>query len=109
MKLLIALTLLTATASFAGGPPATKHSGWVTDSMCNVKHAGADKKDVACVTKCIKGGEKPVFVDDANQKIYAIDNPDAVKTLYGEHVSIDTNGGAAASSIYIIKAKVLAD
>ena len=39
--------------------------------------------------KCIKGGDGPVFVDEAKKAVWTIDNPDAVKDFYGDHVSVD--------------------
>lgn len=102
---LAVLFLMTATAAFAADPPSAKHSGWVSDSMCAEKHAGAANKDVACVTKCIKGGDHPVFVDDQSKKVMPIDNPASVKDFYGQHVSVDAKAGSVTSSIYIIKAR----
>jgi hypothetical protein len=67
--------------------------------MCGAKHAGTG---AACVKKCIAGGEKPVFVDDAKKEVWAIDNPDAVKSdYYGAHVTISATVDAGAKSVHI--------
>ena len=29
----------------------------------------------------------PVFVDEAKKQVWTIDNPDAVKSFYGDHVT----------------------
>ena len=49
--------------------------------MCGAKHAGSG---AACVKKCIDGGMTPVFVDEAKKSVWTIDNPDAVKSFYGD-------------------------
>jgi hypothetical protein len=33
-------------------------------------------------------GSAPVFVDEAKKAVWTIDNPDAVKAFYGDHVTI---------------------
>jgi hypothetical protein len=76
---------------------ATKSTGWISDSMCGAKHAGSG---AACVKKCIDGGMKPVFVDGKNQ-VWAIDNPDSVKSFYGDHVTVTATEDASAKSMHI--------
>lgn len=71
------------------------YSGWISDSKCGVKGANADH--AACAKKCIAAGEKPVLVADNDQKVMAIDNPDAVKDQVGQHVKVSgsmTSSGA---------------
>jgi hypothetical protein len=76
---------------------ATKSTGWISDSMCGAKHAGSGG---ACVKKCIEGGMKPVFVD-ADKQVWAIDNPDTVKSFYGDHVTVTATEDASAKSMHI--------
>jgi hypothetical protein len=45
-------------------------TGWISDSMCGAKHTGTG---AACVKKCINGGMKPVFVDEAKKQVWSID------------------------------------
>jgi hypothetical protein len=73
-------------------------TGWVSDSMCGAKHAGGG---AACVKKCIDGGSKPVFVDDAKKQVWVIDNPDAVKSFYGDHVTVTATADSSAKSVHI--------
>jgi len=73
------------------------HSGWISDSMCGAKHMGTG---AACVKKCIAGGMKPVFVD-AKKQVWSIDNPDAVKNYYGDHVKVKATEDAANKSVHI--------
>ena len=75
----------------------TTSTGWISDSMCGAKHAGTG---AACVKKCIDGGMKPVFVDP-DKHIWAIDNPDAVKDFYGDHVTVTATEDATRKSMHI--------
>ncbi len=108
MKRILALSLSVATmasiASFAAGT-STKITGYVSDAMCGAKHAGSG---AACVKKCIAMGEKPVFVDDAKKMVWAIDNPDAVKSVYGDHVTITATVDASKKSVHITSVKPVA-
>jgi hypothetical protein len=76
----------------------TQITGYISDSMCGAKHAGSG---AACVKKCIEGGMKPVFVDDAKKQVWSIDNPDAVKNFYGDHVTVTATADASAKSVHI--------
>jgi hypothetical protein len=76
----------------------TQITGYISDSMCGAKHAGSG---AACVKKCIEGGMKPVFVDDAKKEVWSIDNPDAVKNFYGDHVTVTATADASAKSVHI--------
>ena len=101
MKRIFALLLavMAFTAIAASAADSTKISGWISDSMCGVKHAGSG---AACVKKCISGGMSPVFVDDAKKTVWTIDNPDAVKAdLYGEHVTVTATTDADKKSVHI--------
>lgn len=75
----------------------TTSTGWISDSMCGAKHLGDNAE---CVKKCIQGGMKPVFVD-AKKQVWSIDNPDAVKDYYGDHVTVKATEDEAAKSIHV--------
>ena len=72
--------------------------GWISDSMCGAKHAGSGAE---CVKKCIEGGMAPVFVDDAKKQVWTIDNPDAVKKYYGDHVTVKASADTDKKSVHI--------
>jgi hypothetical protein len=74
-------------------------NGYISDAMCGAKHAGSG---AACVKKCIEGGEAPVFVDEAKKEVWTIDNPDAVKAFYGDHVTVTASADAAKKSVHIV-------
>ena len=77
---------------------AAQINGWISDAMCGAKHAGSGTE---CVKKCIEGGEKPVFVDEAKKQVWKIDNPDAVKGFYGDHVTVTATADEAQMSVHI--------
>lgn len=75
--------MLTAAIVFAAAPLATAAEktwdGVISDARCNGKHAKAEHgsqsdSDHDCVTKCVAGGGKYVFV--AGGKTYQIANQD---------------------------------
>jgi hypothetical protein len=95
---LVVVSLFALTALAAKAADSSKINGWISDSMCGAKHAGSGSE---CVKKCIKGGMSPVFVDDAKKAVWTIDNPDAVKDFYGEHVVVTATADASAKSVHI--------
>lgn len=100
MKRVVALLIVgfTLTAIAASAADSTKIDGWISDSMCGAKHAGSG---ASCVRKCIEGGMKPVFVDEAKKAVWTIDNPDAVKDFYGDHVTVTATADEASKSVHI--------
>lgn len=88
-------------SAFAGAQMAKTHklTGYISDSKC-----GAANHQAACVTKCIKGGASPVFVD-ANKKVWTIDNADSVSNYYGDHVKVTATVDATNNSIHVDKVK----
>jgi hypothetical protein len=100
MKRIFALMLVvfSLAAIAARAAESTKISGWISDSMCGVKHAGSGE---ACVKKCIAGGMSPVFVDEQKKAVWTIDNPDAVKAFYGAHVTVTAKADGDKKSVHI--------
>src|ERR1700679_2608238 len=98
----IALTLAPLSAMAAD----STINGYISDSMCGAKHAGTG---AACAKKCLEGGSKPVFVDEAKKEVWAIDNPEAVKEAYGKHVALTVTPDAGAKSVHVTAVSVLAD
>jgi hypothetical protein len=93
--LVVALSFAWVAARAAGS---TEINGWISDSMCAAKHAGTG---AACAKKCIEGGSAPVFVDETKKAVWTIDNPDAVKSFYGAHVTIKATADADKKSVHI--------
>lgn len=100
MKHLVALlVLILSTAALAAkAADTTQINGWISDSMCGAKHAGSGSE---CVKKCIEGGMSPVFVDEAKKGVWTIDNPNAVKGFYGDHVTITATADASKKSVHV--------
>jgi hypothetical protein len=97
-SLFVVVAVFALSALAAKAADSSKINGYISDSMCGAKHAGTG---AACVKKCIEGGMKPVFVDDAKKSVWTIDNPDAVKAFYGDHVIVTATADDAAKSVHI--------
>ncbi|HET9086714.1 MAG TPA: hypothetical protein VFN53_04270 [Acidobacteriaceae bacterium] len=99
MKRLAFVLALGSITAFAGAQTGKTHklTGYISDSKC-----GASNHASACVTKCINAGAKPVFVD-ANKKVWAIDNTDAVQNYYGDHVKLVATEDASNQTIHVNK------
>ncbi|MHB8301897.1 MAG: hypothetical protein ACYDC6_03520 [Acidobacteriaceae bacterium] len=99
MKRLAIVLALGSITAFAGAQTAkTKHlTGYIGDSKC-----GAGNHATACVTKCIGAGAKPVFVD-SKKKVWVIDNADAVKNYYGDHVKVAATVDTSNMTIHVDK------
>jgi hypothetical protein len=106
MKLFLVVLALSSMPVMAADGGAV--SGYISDSGCGAKH-NASAPDTACVKKCIDGGAKPVFVDDAKKSVYTIDDPDSIKGHEGHHVSVVAKVNDADKTIHIDKVTMLAD
>jgi hypothetical protein len=71
-------------------------TGWVTDKSCGAKGNNAGHK--ACAEKCLKNGDKLVFYNNADQKLYELDKQDLAKQRIGYEVVVKgkADGGAIA-------------
>ena len=79
----IAATLFAAAFAMAADGTWT---GYIADSKCGVKAAHDGARE--CTIKCVKEGAKYVFVNDADKKVYAIDDQDKVAAHAGHHVTV---------------------
>ena len=100
MKRIVAVlvAMITFAAIAASAADSTTINGYISDSMCGAKHAGSG---AACVKKCIEGGMAPVFVDEAKKQVWTIDNPEAVKSFYGDHVTVTAKADADKKTVHI--------
>ena len=108
MKLFVVVLALSTVPALAADMSAAKVYGYISDSKCGAKHNGS-APDAACVKKCIDGGAKPVFVDDAKKEVYTIDDPDSVKDHDGHHVSVVGKVDETDKTIHISKLTMLKD
>jgi sugar/nucleoside kinase (ribokinase family) len=81
----------------------TTVNGWISDDMCGAK--GANAGAAACTKKCLDKGAKVVVVTDGDQKVLAVDNPDALKGHEGHHVAV--TGSVKGDSIHVDSVKML--
>jgi hypothetical protein len=94
----VLVAMITFAAIAASAADSTTINGYISDSMCGAKHAGSG---AACVKKCIDGGMTPVFVDEAKKQVWTIDNPEAVKSFYGDHVTVTAKADADKKTVHI--------
>ena len=79
--------------------------GWVSDSKCGTKGAGAGHE--ACGKKCLDAGEHVVFVDEFKHKVLNVDNPDTLKDYMGHRVAVQGMVDEAAGTIHIDKVNMI--
>jgi hypothetical protein len=108
MKRFLTVIALSSAVALAADAGAATVSGYISDSNCGAKHS-ASAPDPDCVKKCIDGGAKPVFVDDAKNQVWTIDDPSVVKSSYGEHVKVVGKVDDASKSIHISKVTKLSN
>jgi hypothetical protein len=70
---------------FAVTSMAATWTGWISDEKCGAKGVGASHS--ACAKSCVKGGLKPVLAME-DGKVFQFSNPDKVKAMAGEKVTL---------------------
>jgi hypothetical protein len=80
----IAVALFSGALAMAAGDGSW--TGYITDAKCGVKAAHEGARE--CTVKCAKAGEKYVFVNDADKKVYAIDDQTKAAEHAGHHVTV---------------------
>jgi hypothetical protein len=87
---------------FAVSAFAETWSGTISDEHCGAKHAAASEADMKCAQKCMGGGAAAVFV--SGDKVYKIENQDAIKGHEGHKVTI--NGKMTGDTIHVDSVKM---
>jgi hypothetical protein len=86
VKSVVSLAFLLSAATLAFAADSTM-TGYISDSHCGAKGAKAGHEE--CATKCVKEHDaKYVFVNDADHKVYTIDNQDKAASHAGHHVTV---------------------
>lgn len=85
-KTTVLILSLLAMAALASAGTKGSWTGWITDAHCGAKGASAEHKE--CSLKCIAKGEKLVFYNSADKKLYSIDKQDLAKDNLGQEVTI---------------------
>jgi hypothetical protein len=89
--LVLAALLVPALAS------ADSWTGWITDDHCGAK--GTSAEHASCAKKCLDQGGKLVFFNNADQKLYNLDNQKLAEENLGHEVVV--NGSADGNDIKI--------
>ena len=93
IALVLVLILMVAPAMYAAS-----WTGWITDEHCGAKGNNAEHK--GCALKCAKDhGAKLVFYNNADQKIYQIDDQKLATEHVGHEVTV--SGEATGDSIKV--------
>jgi hypothetical protein len=74
MKTTIQMMLLSGSL-LLGAANAAEFTGWVSDSSCGAGNASSQTSSRECAERCIKNGAAPVFVTEADKKVYKIADP----------------------------------
>jgi hypothetical protein len=80
----LAIALFAGTLAMAAGDGSW--TGYIADSKCGAKAAHESARQ--CTIKCVQEGATYVFVDDADKKVYAIDDQAKVAEHAGHHVTV---------------------
>lgn len=102
---------LVALASASGQQTDASHSGWISDESCRTQHTKPGRAD--CVQKCWRGGasvghpewkpQRAVFVEDDDQGIWIVDNPEAVKNFPAAHVVLAGKFDPVKKTVHVEK------
>jgi hypothetical protein len=102
---------LVALRSLAAQQKDTSRAGWISDEACGAKHTKAGGAD--CVQKCWHGGasvghpewkpQRAVFVADADEGIWIVENPEAVANFPAAHVLLAGKFDSAKKTIHVEK------
>jgi hypothetical protein len=83
-KILVVLALAALLAPALAA--ADSWTGWITDDHCGAK--GAKAEHVSCAKKCLEQGGKLVFYNNADQKLYNLDNQKLAEEHLGHEVVV---------------------
>jgi len=64
---------LTGTAQNRNSKPETSVVGYISDSMCGLKHMSGMGDDKNCTLVCVKQGSKFVLADRDHKRVYRLD------------------------------------
>jgi hypothetical protein len=108
---------LVALGSLSAKQKNAPRSGWISDEACGTQHAKPGRAD--CVQKCWRGGasvghpewkpQRAVFVADADQVIWIVDNPEAVKDFPAAHILLAGQFDPAKKTVHAEKVTPAAD
>jgi hypothetical protein len=70
--------------------PGTSVVGYISDSMCGLKHMSGMGDDKNCTLACVKGGSQFVLADRDHKKVYKLDKAgqDKAREFAGQKVKV---------------------
>ncbi len=98
----LALVLAVSLASAAGKKG--NWTGYISDAKCGAK--GAKAEHAGCAEKCIKGGQKAVFVT-ADGAVLEVANQDLVTAHAGHHVKVNGSLDEATKTLTVKKVSMV--
>jgi hypothetical protein len=90
MKSFLLIVLLAANALAAE----RTYIGWISDSGCALARASAGKFTATnpdCARRCIKQGKSVVLISQDLKTVFAIENPDVLKSQIGNKVRVSAS------------------
>jgi hypothetical protein len=102
---------LVAIGSLSAQQKNAPRTGWISDESCAAQHTKPGRAD--CVQKCWRGGasighpewkpQRAVFVADADQAIWIVENPETVKDFPAAHVLLAGQFHPAKKTVHVEK------
>ncbi len=91
--LTISSTMLAKEATFKGN---------ISDSMCGLKHMMPNLSDKDCTVACVKHGAKYVLADEAQKKVYELDNQTKAAQFPGAAVVVKGELEKDGKTIHVV-------
>lgn len=104
--------LLLAFASLSLASDKVTVTGWISDKSCataRAKNGAFTPTNPDCALECISKGEKMVMIAEKEKAVYVIDNPEAAKDHFAEHLEVSGLLDPATNQLHITSVKDLGD
>jgi hypothetical protein len=108
---------LVALGSLSAQQKSALRAGWISDESCAAQHTKPGRAD--CVQKCWRGGasmghpewkpQRAVFVADADQALWIVEDPEAVRDFPTAHVLLAGQFDSAKKTVHVEKITPVAD
>ncbi len=81
--------------------PRTSVVGYISDSMCGLKHMSGMGDDQACTLACVKGGSKSVLADRDHKRVYQLDKTGQEKAREFAGKQVKVTGRVSGKTIRV--------
>ena len=82
-------------------PAETSVVGYISDSMCGLKHMSGMGDDKNCTLVCVKGGSKFVLADRDHKRVYKLDRAGQEKARDFAGQKVKVTGRVSGKSIRV--------